>query len=1781
MPKLLIPFLAFLFLTFTVQAQFSVSFEVVEPCLGLPTGMITANPEGGASPYTYKWNTGDTTQTISELAAGTYTATVTDDTGAEVSGTVVVENDNLTAQLQADVCGDSLTITTIVLEGEGPYWFDWSTGDSTQTITVTESGTYCVTLVDNNKCAILECITINAQPLDVTVETQEITCPGDTDASLTADVTGGTPPYSFLWGNGETTQTIENLGPGDYDVTVTDANSCTAETTGTVLDQEPIVIEVISDGLDCEGEADGSISTTVTGGTPPYSYLWMTGEMTPNLTGLTEGVYSLVVTDDNGCEAMIEVDLKPESRLKLNTTVKRELCPDANDGRAEAIASMGQEPYSYRWSTGETTAIIDGLAPDTYTVTVTDDLGCTAEASVIVEAAPDFTIEVNGEDLTSCLESNGAVEATVITGVEPITYKWSNDATTARVENLTAGTYDVTVTNGDGCEAFGSVTISDPPAISVAVQTDGKVCPGEATGTATAVVTGGTEPFTFAWSVDSTTQSISNLPAGSYTVTVTDAMDCSATATATIEESEVINIAIEATEIVCGPGNTGNATVSITGGVEPYKIKWSTGDEDESIENLETGTYSVTVEDANACEAIGEVSIEVIDNLSVSIVPRNVLCFGENTGSALANASGGSEPYSYAWSNGDSEAEADSLTAGTYTVTVTDGNGCQISENVSISEPLELEARPDATDATCAGATDGSVSVLGAGGTMPYFYKWSTGDETDTVTGLGAGTYDFTLTDANMCSVEGSVSVGEPVELTIQLAGEDITCPGGDDGEARVAISGGTSPYVIKWSNDATTENLTGLTAGTYGVTVTDDKNCETSGSITLNEPDAIQLTVEVLQDVCEGELTGAAQATATGGNGGFIYAWSNGDTGAELTGVGAGDYTVTATDSEGCTAEMTISIAGFENPQCEITVISDVTDVNNPDGVAEVSVTGGKEPYTYLWSDGQTTPRAENLGAGSISVLVTDDNGCTTTCEVTIKAMAGLGDYVWEDLNRDGIQDDNEPAVEGVKVKLKDAGGNVIDSTNTDANGKYAFVGLEAGAYSVMFVLPNGFEYTSLNGGGDDAKDSDANPDMDGMTATVTLSEGEFNPTLDAGIVLTPQFFIENACNCLDNATTEDNGQFMETVSIVSYPGETWTLVAQENIYKENSPEPPAAPLAEDLGVTMTEVGSGQYQFTFRTVDNLAFTAVFSNGTEEVRIQNVCSYPTVNADLPTTDLCVLDEVFGLSANPSIPGTVVFMLNGQVVTVIDPAALGTGAFDLTITFVPDDSEECTVTLVEQIRIHDDCFAEVGDFVWIDVNRDGIQDPGEQGIPGIQVIINSVSENDPEYTDTTFTDVNGKYLFKVPPGTYKITFVKSSDLIHTTLNAGSDDAKDSDADPDMGMTEIFILEEGEVDLTWDAGFYSPCENIEDPGEVGYDQWVCGPGGDPDEIISLREASGGSGEIEYLWMKSNQEGPFNPGFWEPIPDSNSPTYDPGPVYETTYFARCARREDCITFLETNIVVVEVGNEAEAEIIGPEIVCKGETATFSSGQHGEDAEIRWEVERIFPISSAEGPEMTFTFGSAGLYYITLYVTENDCTSSQRVKVVVTTSPSICGSGFVINASANESQDVISVNWQMRPDLIESAFTVQYSEDGVNFESIAQISQPSSSETGMDYFQFEHPAPKKGRSYYRVRMVDGLGNMVYSDIADVILYTDSKLLMAYPNPVQDELNLELFDTLNDKVTIDVFNMNGTRVNSIEVADETPRETLDFSSMPPGVYFVRVRYGEADLKLIRVVKQH
>ena len=671
--------------------------------------------------------------------------------------------------------------------------------------------------------------------------------------------------------------------------------------------------------------------------------------------------------------------LQVNAQLSVSVSGDDPSCNGFTNGTLSATANGGVPPYNYAWSSGQTGPAVFGVGAGTYTVTVTDQMGSTT-GSVTLNQPSALQAQANSTG-TNCSNAGG-VDASATGGVGSYSYTWSNGATTKTQSGLSSGLYCVTVTDANGCEAASCTGVTGP--LMVDVTTFDSRCAFACDGSANAIVSGGTGPYTYIWNTGGTTPTISPLPPGTYTVTVTDANGCMTTGTGIVSEPPPVILDINTRNPSCANGNGGEISVSSTGGVGPYSYLWNTGQTTGTISNLSAGTYVLNVTDANGCVKDSTI---VLTGGSINLIVNSsdVTCGGSNDGSATAFASGGRDPYTYAWSNGSNGTFIGNLAPGTYTVTATDADGCSATNSVTVADGGSgLNLNFTSNDESCTGSNDGSASVSATGGSGNYTYSWSNGMRTGSIGNLAPGSYSVTVDDGTGCSSTGSVVVNAGNAISVSTTSVDIPCGGGALGSAT-ANPTGTAPFSYAWSNGGNTQTVSNLAAGNYSVTVTDANGCTATSSVTVTEDSGITVNVTSTDVMCLGDNNGSATAIAAGGSG-VTYSWSNGATGATINGLGAGTYTVTATDSNGCTATGSTTItAPTSSVSGSASITSPISVAGANDGQATANGSGGMPGYTYSWSNGATTQSISNLGPGTYTVTITDSKGCTTTASVTL----------------------------------------------------------------------------------------------------------------------------------------------------------------------------------------------------------------------------------------------------------------------------------------------------------------------------------------------------------------------------------------------------------------------------------------------------------------------------------------------------------------------------------------------------------------------------------------------------------------------------------------------------------------------------------------------------------------------------------------------------------------------------------------------------------------------------
>jgi SprB repeat/Secretion system C-terminal sorting domain len=770
------------------------------PCVGDASGSVVAVVSGGAGNYSFLWNNAANTQTITDLSAGTYTVTVTDGAGCTRSQSAQVTQPaaalSATATSTNVLCFGAATGTVSVSAAGGtvPYFYEWSGGFDTPTVSNLPAGTYAVTIFDSNLCETNTTVTVTqpAAALAVNAGTTNLTCFGANDGTIDLTLTGGTAPYAVDWSDvagASNPEDRSDLAAGTYAAVVTDANGCSTSIANLSIGAPAaITSSVMTTNAACGGGATGSVTLTVGGGAGGFSFLWSNAATTQNLQNVPSGDYLVTITDANNCTSTAFAAVVQNTSLVTNASSTGVACFGDETGSASVSISGGQAPYGILWSNAATNPQISGLQAGTYTVTVTDATGCTqsATASVASPAALSFVLQ-NFEYTQPCgpaTQQRGQVLSSVVGGVAPYTFLWSNGSTQANLTNVAPAIYTTTITDANGCTTSASHTLQVISELSFTNFESGNVdCAGGTDGYIAFQTTGGTLPYTFDWSdlpgaLDPNIRV--GLSAGTYQLTITDANGCQVFLSQIISQPNPIDPNVSAIGGGCVQG-AGTLTSGPIFGTPPYSFLWSNQATTATIGNLLPGTYTVTVTDANQCTASQTASITLGTPLAVSFSITNASCSGSDNGTIGVSVTGGSSQYNFNWSPTQPNASVlTNLAPGTYTVTVTDlTNGCTGTSSGTVSAPPPLGTTVVVTNVQCNGDATGAINLNVTGGTSPYAYDWADvpgTNNTEDRTGLPAGLYTVTITDANNCTANNVAVVSEPLPIVININGPDTAC---------------------------------------------------------------------------------------------------------------------------------------------------------------------------------------------------------------------------------------------------------------------------------------------------------------------------------------------------------------------------------------------------------------------------------------------------------------------------------------------------------------------------------------------------------------------------------------------------------------------------------------------------------------------------------------------------------------------------------------------------------------------------------------------------------------------------------------------------------------------------------------------------------------------------------------------------------------------------------------------------------------------------------------------
>ena len=1198
--------------------------------------------------------------------------------------------------------------------------------------------------------------------------------PKSCTGTISTSITGGTPPYSFQWNTGITGSSLFGLCPGNYALTATDAQGCSAEQVIQVGAQTAPFVYLGPDRTICQGS-----TATLDAGSEGMSYQWSTGANTQSIIVATQGQYSVTVTGSNGCVAhdAIFVTVKPIPDIEM---------PPFVNTCGQATLSVENIFASYQWSNGATTASITVSQSGNYTVSATSFDGCMAVATSTVSISTiAFDLPIN------IMECNGT---TLDAGSGFESYQWSDGSNTQSIYITNSGSYSVTVTSTAGCSASAStfVTISSVNALPS--------LPPLVNACGTVVLEAGGGYAAYLWSNGEQTSNISVASGGVYSVTVSDGNGCTASATTWVEMNMVETPNLGGNQSACQP-------ILLNAGSNYASYQWSNGAQTPSIVANQSGIYSVVVTGSGGCTASAAIQVTIGSALSVNLGNDFAAC-----GSANLSINGIFDTYQ--WSNGSNASTLLVSESGAYSVTVSGVGGCTASDMVNVTINPSIAVNLGENVAACQATTFDA----GAGFAS---YQWNTGSQAQSITASFSSAYSVIVTDMNGCTASDVVQFDLLPTPLLNIGTTNIGC-----GTATLQTNGSFGVYT--WSNGANSPTIDITESGLYSVTVTTVQGCtgSTSVFIELNTPPNFSLGSDIAS--CGATTIGTGTAFAA-------YQWSNGQTTPNITAAQSGTYSVTVTTANGCTASDAVNVSIGTPP-----VVSLENNIVSCTGSAILSAPQGFT--TYQWSNGQMTSSITVTQTDSYSVIVTDSGGCTASeatfvviatapmlelgndlnvCQsAVLDAGSGMASYLWSNNNASQTITVNTSGTYSVVVT------NIYGCTASDA----------------VIVSVNNENVQVLATASTDRVCSGTPFALLGSTVPATPGTILWYNSINNQLIDNPENVLLNNTSCAAQSYsfypifTPNNGCEPITgnsVSVLLYPSPAAVLTVNScNVTLTNTCPAFGVQWNDGLGNTGN---SNFYQAAPGTNGNITFVltqngaqglscatqtlsanfACASTATPPTAINDtitVCGPTSITVPVLNNDLngsSPIEAIFSLQPLSGAGGTT--SLNGDFTQIVYNLANNSNGTDVfSYTLIDQNNLTSNTGYLVVIR---DCpstvdLGSISGFVWNDTNNNGIQDAGEQGIGGATVTLFNAANNMP--VGTTTTNTNGNYLFdELVEGSYyiNVTLPNGSALVLSTPDAGGNDATDSDLYPPLAQSGNIVIGSG-TNADIDAGFSTP-------------------------------------------------------------------------------------------------------------------------------------------------------------------------------------------------------------------------------------------------------------------------------------------------------------------------------------------------------------------------------------
>ncbi len=810
----------------------------------------------------YTWSDGvkGAKRIISSIESQTLVLTVIDESGNSASDEIeIIVNQKpnhvliATPPSCADTQDGKISILLTDHESNSALTFAWGNGESDAALSDLAAGSYALTLTDDKGCTQELSAEIEAPLLIEVLATTETSICNTESGEISLSLSGGTPPFSFDWSNGYQGRINRNLTPGEYTVTITDANNCSVEESYDIRNVN-IEIELEFDIVNnnCFEGKEGVIQ--ILNSDKIASFSWNTDSEEAEVSELGAGEYTLNYITTDGCIGEQIFEITEPSLLEGVANPSDNLCFDDRIGTIGLELRGGIPPYEYAWSTGVNTPFLTGLSAGIYEVTISDANGCILIVEQEIFTPSELVVQEVITINESCEDAiDGIISLAVSGGFGDLEYEWNTGESGSSIENLISGVYQVTITDENGCVITDETEIENGN-IYPFVQVD-QIDPSCHTGnnghisfnTDTA-----DDVLFYTWSDGADDQERNDLTAGDYEITISSAAGCSIIEEITLIDPALLDVELEYQSVSCFGAEDAELEVNVVGGTSPYSVE-VTGENLMTqvqsnfalVENLQAGEYGIVVIDNNGCTQEYSTTIDQPELIFIQETVTDASCFGKIDGQLEVNLAGGNSPYTIEIMGANlmtqlqnNSALVDSLLAGVYILEVSDNNGCAEEVVFEVDQPEQIIIQGIITDASCFGKADATIEAIVSGGVGDIGFAWDNGSNTNIIEGINAADYLLDVTDQNGCIQERIFKVGQPEELVVE---NTFTQPGtsDDNGSITLTINGGTTPYEVTWDNGAEGSELTDLSGGSYRYTVRDNNDCLLLGSITLETPNS------------------------------------------------------------------------------------------------------------------------------------------------------------------------------------------------------------------------------------------------------------------------------------------------------------------------------------------------------------------------------------------------------------------------------------------------------------------------------------------------------------------------------------------------------------------------------------------------------------------------------------------------------------------------------------------------------------------------------------------------------------------------------------------------------------------------------------------------------------------------------------------------------------------------------------------------------------------------------